>query len=407
MAASEVHLEKTALRVLPAGVNSLTRLIPHRKGHTHYLDRGKGACVRDRYGRWYVDMHMGAGSIVLGHNDLRVQRRIVDRLRDGLCFASSHPLEPVVAAALAERFTSLEKVRFVASGTEAAIGAVGVARAATGRTRILAFSECYHGWALPRDPDVMLMSMEETGKVLTWIESEGRQLAAVLIEPVPASQSLRRSDRGFLKRLEAVVHRNGALLIFDEVITGMRLAYGGAATVLGITPDLMMLGKALGAGMPLAVYGGRSDVMSLAEPHGAWRQGGTLSGHPLALEAAKATLDLLDPKAYGELELRALALETQLREFGRQFGVTSQLEVVRVGSLLSIEGRWYTSRSGADPDGRRAFLRGHEEMMRRGIYLQSAPNKPLFLSLAHHVEQLALVGRSFAEVAAQIRVEAQ
>jgi glutamate-1-semialdehyde 2,1-aminomutase len=389
-----------AARLLPGGVNSPTRLLeaaPDGRRGTVYVDEGSGSRVRDVRGRWYVDLHMCAGAAMLGHRAPALEQAIVGRLARGLCFAFSHPLEGVAAGRLQQRFPWLDRLRYVTSGSEAVASAIGAARVRTGRRRVLAFRECYHGWLAQRDEWITWLPLAREDLIADFLSAHAAELAAVILEPVPASSGVLRPPRALLDRLRTWCSRTGALLIFDEVITGFRVGMGGAAQALGVTPDLITLGKALSGGFPIAVYGGTEDAMSAVDPPGAWYQGGTLAAHPAGLEAVLVMHDALTPDVYAALEATGAALEEALIDVSELTGAS--LDVVRVGSMISVY--WHATPSpgaSATAAGRAAiqpYAAFHRAMLDEGVFLQAHANKPMFLSVAHDDDDIDVIRTAF------------
>src|SRR5947209_7867752 len=322
------ELFKRASDVIPGGVDSPVRGVGSVGGHPYFVARAEGCYVWDVEGRRYVDYVQSWGASILGHADSRVVDAVRRAAADGTSYGAPTEREVLLAEAIRERVPSCERVRLVSSGTEAAMTAVRVARGYTGRDKVVVFDGCYHGHAdtllaaggsglathgVPGSVGVPASAVADTVVVPYNVVPEvGDDVAAVLVEPVAANMGLVPPAAEFLAGLRAACDAAGALLVFDEVITGFRLGRGGAQERFGITPDLTCMGKVIGGGLPLAAFGGRADVMACLAPEGRVYQAGTLSGNPLATAAGLAVLDLLDDAAYVQLAGRAAELAAGL-----------------------------------------------------------------------------------------------
>jgi len=397
-----MSLFRRARDLIPGGVNSPVRAWKSVDGgEPFFARRGDGAYIEDGEGRRYVDWVMSWGPLVFGHADAEVVEAVQEAAADGTTFGTPTEREVELAEEIADAVPSVEKVRLVSSGTEAAMSAVRLARGATHRDRILKFAGCYHGHAdallaeagsglatlgLPASPgvprgaaaDTIVTSYNDVDAAAAAIERYGEGLAAVLVEPVAGNMGVVPPEPGFLEALRALCDASGALLVFDEVITGFRVARGGAQELYGVIPDLTILGKIAGGGLPLAAFGGRADVMNELAPAGPVYQAGTLSGNPLATAAALVVLRRLrDPEVYRRLEETAAGLEAGLS----LPGVTVQ----RVGSMLTAflhEGpvRNFSEAQRADT-GRYGGLFRH--LLDRGVYVAPSQFEALFVSTAH------------------------
>ncbi len=406
------RLYERAQALMPGGVNSPVRAFRAVGGIPPFLVRGEGPYVEDVDGNRYIDYVGSWGALILGHADPEVVREAAEAASLGSSFGACTPYEVAFAEVLCEAVPSLERVRLVSSGTEAVMSAVRVSRAATGRDRIVKFDGGYHGHAdallvragsgvatleLPDSPGVPVAAVQHTlslpyndvGAVEKAFAHFGPEIAAVIVEPVAGNMGVVPADRAFLEALRDLTAAYGALLIFDEVITGFRVAWGGAQALFGIRPDLTCLGKVIGGGFPLAAYGGRQDVMSLVAPSGPVYQAGTLSGNPVAVRAGLVTLRRLrEPGTYARLEHAGAHLAEGLRDAARTAGVPVQLN--RVGSMLTLffadqPVRDYESARRADVVRYAQFFWG---MLRRGIYLPPSQFEAMFVSLAHGPEEI-------------------
>jgi len=397
-------LFRRAAEVIPGGVNSPVRAFRGVGGTPYFVARAEGQYVWDVEGRRYTDYVQSWGASILGHAHPKVIEAVRKAAGDGTSFGAPTEREVVLAEAIRARVPSCERVRLVSSGTEAAMSAVRVARGFTGRDRIVAFSGCYHGHAdvllaaggsglatlgLPASAGVPRAAVADTVVVPYNVVPEiGDDVACVIVEPVAANMGLVPPLAGFLQGLREACDRAGALLIFDEVITGFRLGPGGAQAHYGVAPDLSCFGKVIGGGLPLAAFGGRADVMSVLAPDGPVYQAGTLSGNPLATAAGLAVLGLLDAAAYRRLSGRAEELAEALTAVFDEAGVAAQVPVV--GPLMGLS---FTDFPPVDYDTAKAadsatYARFFHAMLARGVALAPSPFEAMFPSLAHTKEEL-------------------
>ncbi|HET6946442.1 MAG TPA: glutamate-1-semialdehyde 2,1-aminomutase [bacterium] len=399
-------------RIFPGGVNSPVRAFRGVGGSPVVVAEGRGSHVTDVDGRSYLDYVGSWGALILGHAAPEVVAAIARATARGTTYGMPTPYELELARLIQRAFPSMDRMRFVSSGTEAAMSAIRAARGFTGRAKIVKFAGCYHGHAdfllaeagsglatfgLPASggvtggavADTLVLPYNDLGAVRDTFSARGDEIAAVIVEPAAANMGVVPPAPGFLSGLREVTSSSGALLIFDEVITGFRVAYGGAQERFGIRPDLTCLGKIAGGGMPLAVYGGRSDVMETLAPLGPVYQAGTLSGNPLSVAAGAATLRLLaSSDVYETLEALAARLEAGLRDAARDAEVTCA--IARVASLLTVfftpePPRDYAGAARADVA---AFARFFHAMLDRGILLPPSQFETWFISLAHTPEDI-------------------
>ena len=387
-------------RVMPGGVSSPVRAFRSVGGDPYVVARAEGAFVWDVEGRRYLDYVQSYGASILGHAAPRVVDAIRDAAGRGTTYGAPTEGEVLLAEELCRRVEGLEMVRLVSSGTEAAMSAVRLARGATGRSTIVKFAGCYHGHSdgllaaggsgvadqgLADSAGVTAGAVADTVVAPYNVVPElGDDVAAVVVEPVAANMGVVAPAEGFLAGLRQACDRAGALLVFDEVITGFRLGPGGASGRLGVTPDLWCFGKVIGGGLPLGAFGGRRDVMEQLAPLGPVYQAGTLSGNPLATAAGLAVLAELDAAAYTMLDGRAAELAAMLGEVIAGAGLPVQLP--RVGPLLGL---YFADAPVVDYDGARAsagsglYRRFFRALLDRGVALAPGPYEALFPSLAH------------------------
>jgi glutamate-1-semialdehyde 2,1-aminomutase len=401
---TNAELFARARAVIPGGVSSPVRAFTKVGGVPYFVARAEGAYVWDVEGRRYTDYVQSWGASILGHAHPAVVEAVRRAAADGTSYGAPTEREVWLAEAISARVPSCERVRLVSSGTEAAMTAVRIARGYTGRDRIVTFAGCYHGHAdvllaaggsgmatlgLPGSAGVPKAAVADTLVVpYNVVPHIGEDTAAVIVEPAAANMGLVPPAAGFLDGLRAACDRAGALLIFDEVITGFRLGPAGAQGRFGITPDVTVLGKVIGGGLPLAAVGGRADVMAVLAPDGPVYQAGTLSGNPLATAAGLAVLDQLDDAAYAQLEGRAAQLGEWLADVIGEAGLAVQVPVV--GPLMGL---FFSTEPIVDYDTARAadaatYAAFFHALLARGVALPPSPFEAIFPSLAHTKDEL-------------------
>ena len=396
-----------AKKVIPGGVNSPVRAFGAVGGTPRFLVSGKGCRVTDADGQVYIDYVGSWGPLILGHADPGVLRAVRAAMARGTSFGAPTELEVKLAEAICAALPSVERVRMVSSGTEATMSVLRLARAATGRPRVLKFDGCYHGHVdsllvgagsgvatlgIPGSPGVpsstvaltVLAPFNDLDAVDAAFRHWGHELACVLVEPVAGNMGCIPPLPGFLEGLRALCDRHGALLVFDEVMTGFRVAWGGAQRRYGVRPDLTCLGKVVGGGLPAAAYGGRADLMRQVAPEGPVYQAGTLSGNPLAMAAGLATLERLRrPGTYAVLERTARTLVEGLAKAAEEAGVP--LTTAAVGGMFGFffhAGPVHDFAAARASHGER-FRRFFSAMLEQGVYLAPSPFEAGFVSLAH------------------------
>jgi glutamate-1-semialdehyde 2,1-aminomutase len=416
------QLFERACRAIPGGVSSPVRAFRAVGGTPLFITRGAGARVTDADGRSYLDLVGSWGPLIAGHAHPQVLAAIGAALARGTTFGAPCEAEVELAERIIAAYPAVEQARFVSSGTEAVMSAIRVARAFTGRDLIVKFAGCYHGHAdhllvaagsglatlgkpssagVPRafTDCTRVLPLDDEAAVEALFAKEGERIAAVIIEPVPANHGLLIQRREFLEQLRAMTRAHGALLIFDEVISGFRLARGGAAQLLGITPDLAAFGKVIGGGMPVGAFGGARPIMERLAPLGDTYQAGTLSGNPVAMAAGLATLDVLERESgWQQLETRGAELEALLKPILAR--APFPIHSVRSGSLL-----WLSFHEGGAPRAAAAlsaaetarFARLFHAMLERGVYLPPSAYEAYFLSLAHSSADLEEFAAALAD----------
>ena len=404
-------LFERARHILPGGVDSPVRAFRAVGGTPLFIRRGAGAVLEDVDGNRFIDYVMSWGPLIHGHAPAGLLRAVTAAARRGTSFGAPSPLEHELGERVRELMPSLERVRFVSSGTEAALSAVRVARAYTGRDRIIKFEGCYHGHAdaflvkagsgaltlgVPTSPgvpaavaaDTLLARYNDLGSVDALLDAHGPKVAAIIVEPIAGNIGVVPPAEGFLAGLRERCTARGIVLIFDEVISGFRASAGGAQAVFGVRPDLTCLGKIIGGGFPVGAYGGRADIMEMVAPAGPVYQAGTLSGNPVAMTSGLWSLARLTPRLYKELARKGLMLAAGLAEAARAARVP--LHVNAFGSVVTpffaaAPVRDYDSALTADTAAYGRFFQG---MLARGIYPPPSQFEAWFLSAAHTDRQL-------------------
>jgi len=387
------ELMARAERLFPGGVNSPVRAFRAVGGTPRVIERAQGARLWDADGNEYLDYIGSWGPMILGHAHPDVIMAVQQAAAKGTSFGAPNPLEVALGEQITAAMPNVERLRFVNSGTEAAMSALRLARGFTGRPKIVKLAGGYHGHSdgllvnagsgaagigqptsagvtQQTASDTLVARYNDLRGVTQLFSDNARGVAAVIVEPVAANMGVVRPAKGYLDGLRQLTAAEGALLIFDEVITGFRLARGGAQERFGVRPDLTVLGKIIGGGLPVGAYGGRADVMALVAPDGPVYQAGTLSGNPLAMAAGLATLRRLTPELYSRLEDFGSVLEAGLKDAAHEADVSVQ--VVRAGSMLTVF---------FDDNAR--FARFFTAMLERGVMLPPSQHEAWFISAAH------------------------
>ncbi len=416
-----------ALQSLPGGVNSPVRAFGSVGGTPLFFERGEGAYLVDVDGNRYVDHVLSWGALILGHADAGAMDEIAEALRRGTSFGAPCRDEIELAERIRTAMPSIELLRMVNSGTEAVMSALRVARAHTGRSKIIKFQGCYHGHAdlmlvragsgvatlgLPDSPgvppatvaDTLVARYNDPESVSSLLEANPDQVATVIVEPVAGNMGFIAPEDGFLSSLRDLTTQHGALLLFDEVMTGFRVGPGGAQGLYGVTPDLTTIGKVIGGGLPVGAFGGRRDIMERVAPLGPVYQAGTLSGNPLAMRAGLATLRRLDATGiWSDLENRTRAVTTVLSEAAQHEGVP--IQVASAGAMFGffLEEEPILDWDGAKRVDRERFARFFHAMLDQGVYLAPSPFEAGFVSMAHGPQELDVVAAAAAVAMGAIR----
>lgn len=397
-----------AKKVIAGGVNSPVRAYLAVGGEPVFIERAKGAYIYDVDGNKYIDYCLSWGPMILGHSDERVLNAVSKAMKKGTSFGAPTKKETELAELITEIYPSIEKVRLTSSGTEAAMSAIRLARGFTGKDKIIKFEGCYHGhfdsllvkagsgaatFGVPSSKgvtkgtaqDTITLPFNDIEKAKEAVRREKNNLACVIVEPIPANMGVVLPKDNFLRRLRRLTSENNVLLIFDEVISGFRVALGGAQEIFGVKPDLTVLGKIIGGGFPIGAFGGRREIMDYLSPEGPVYQAGTLSGNPAAVEAGISTIKLLmGNNAYARLETLGSDLEKGLRQVIAE--TAQKITLKRCGSLFTLfftekkEVLDYADVNGCDLKKFALFFRG---MLAQGIYLAPSQFEANFISLKH------------------------
>ncbi len=417
-----LRLYKKAVELMPGGVNSPVRAFKAVGGNPLFIARAKGSKIYDVDGNEFIDYVLSWGPMILGHSHPEVVRALKKAIENGTSYGAPTALEIELAQLIKKAYPSIEKVRMVNSGTEATMSAIRVARAFTKRNKIIKFEGCYHGHAdgllvkagsgattfgLPDSPGVpedyarntITLPFNNLSAVREVVEREWRDIACIILEPVVGNIGCVLPRAGFLEGLRELTERYGIVLIFDEVMTGFRVSFGGAQAYYGIKPDLTCLGKVIGGGLPVGAYGGRREIMSMVAPEGPVYQAGTLSGNPLAMTAGIVTLKILSKRStYKVLEERASVLEEGLKDASKRAGIPTRF--YRAGTMFCT---YFTERDVVDYETAKTsdterFARFFRGMLEKGIYLAPSQFEAGFLSIAHSEKDIERTVDSAFEV---------
>lgn len=409
---SELLYQK-AVKILPGGVNSPVRAFKSVDGAPVFIEKGEGSKIYDVDGNEYIDYVGSWGPHLFGHNPPFIKKSLIDAIEKGTSFGAPTELEIQLAELVRELVPSVEMIRFVNSGTEATMSAIRVARAFTKRDKIIKFEGCYHGHAdfflikagsgaltfgVPTSPgvtqnnakDTLVAEYNKIDSVKDLIQKNKNEIAAIILEPIAGNMGLIPAKESFLEELRQICDEEKIVLIFDEVMTGFRVAKGGAQEIYNIKPDLTTFGKIIGGGLPVGAYGGKIEIMSMVSPSGPVYQAGTLSGNPLAMSAGIAALTHIkeNHNIYGLLEEKSAKLEKGLKEILSTFNKSFALN--RVGSMMTLffvegEVRYYEDAIKSDT---KLFANYFHKMLEKGIYLAPAQFEAFFVSTAHTDEDI-------------------
>lgn len=410
MTKSEALFERAVKRI-PGGVNSPVRAYGAIGEAPRFIERADGCYIYDVDGNRYIDYIDSWGPMILGHNFPEIRESVVKACENGLSFGCATEIEVEMAEFICERIPHIDMIRMVNSGTEAVMSAIRAARGFTGRNKIIKFAGCYHGHSdamlvsagsgvmtsgvpdsagVPKGctQDTMTAVYNDLESVRTLIEQAPGEVAAVIVEPVGANMGVVPPSAGFLEGLRTLCDENGALLIFDEVITGFRLAFGGAAEYFGIRPDIVTYGKIIGAGMPVGAYGGRREIMEMVSPVGKVYQAGTLSGNPIAMAAGLTQLKYLysHPEVYTNLSEKGRMLYGGMRKILEEKGIRYQLNSVESLGCVFFTDQPVVDYTSAKTSDTKAFAEYFKAMLKSGIHMAPSQFEAMFLSNAHTEE---------------------
>lgn len=414
---------RKAEKVIPGGVNSPVRAFQSVGGTPRIIKKGEGAYMTDVDDNAYIDFSSSWGPLILGHTDKDVVKAVQDQCENGMTYGASTEHELNLAQFIVDHVEPVEKIRFVSSGTEAVMSAIRLARGYTQRDLILKFEGCYHGhsdhllvsagsglatFGTPSSAGVpesitsqtAVLPLDDEEALENFFEEHGDKLAAVIIEGIPANNGLLIQRHDYIRLIRALTEKHGALLIFDEVITGFRLGFGGAAAYYGITPDLLTYGKIIGGGMPVGAFGGKAKIMDMLSPLGPVYQAGTLSGNPLAMVAGYTTLKKLeDGTIYKKLEENNRRFVTDITEQLRD----CKVNIAGVASIFWIvfQPELPRSASAINSAGIAHYNRIHEKVLNRGIYLPPSGYEVCFISAAHPENMLSNAANTLAGIIRQ------
>ena len=407
------HLYEEAKKYIPGGVNSPVRAFKSVGGDPLFITNGKGSKFYDVDGNEFIDYIGSWGPHLFGHNPPFIKNALLTALENGTSFGTPTELEIKMAELIIELVPSIEMVRMVNSGTEATMSAIRAARGYTGKEKFIKFEGCYHGHAdcflikagsgaltlgVPTSPgvttgnaaDTLVADYNNIESVKNLLETNKSEIAAVIIEPIAGNMGVVSSNKNFLIELRSLCNEENIVLIFDEVMTGFRVAAGGAQDVLGVTPDLSTLGKIIGGGLPVGAFGGKEDIMNMISPVGPVYQAGTLSGNPLAMAAGIAALSHIKehPELYNELENKSSYLENGFKENLKSIGKNYAMN--RVGSMMCMffTEEYVTDFNSAVKSDTELYGKYYHQMLQRGIYLAPAQFEALFVSTAHTIDDL-------------------
>jgi glutamate-1-semialdehyde 2,1-aminomutase len=418
---------KLARQYLPGGVNSPVRAFKGVGGTPLFIERGQGSRIYDLDGHEYIDYVGAWGPLILGHCHPRVIEAITQAAQKGTCFGAPNTLEVDLAKMICEAFPSIQMVRMVNSGTEATMSAIRLARAYTGRDKILKFAGCYHGHndgllvkagsgvATLSIPDSAGIPASTAALTLTapynnlplveqWFSKYAGEIAAVIVEPVAANMGIVLPEKDFLQSLRRLTSETGALLILDEVITGFRLAFGGAQSIYNLKPDLTCLGKIIGGGMPVGAYGGRRDIMQMVAPEGPVYQAGTLSGNPVVMAAGLATLKVLkEDDPYRELEKKTAVLREGINRAIPKNGVKSRVQ--GIGSLFTLffTENQVTDYASALTANTQLYAKLFHALLEEGVYFPPSQFETAFVSVSHTEEDIQKTIQAISQALKQTR----
>ncbi len=410
-----------AKHYFPGGVNSPVRAFKSVSGPPVYVEKGDGCRITDADGNVFIDFCCSWGPLILGHNNDRIREAVIEAVNNGISFGTPTRRGNAIGKLLLENNRFIEKLRFVTSGTEAVMSAIRLARGVTGKNKIVKFEGCYHGHVdsllvkagsglvtfgvstsagVPEAfaKETIVLPLDDREALERTLAEQGNDIACVIVEPIPANNGLLLQDRSFLECLRLKCYKYNVLLIFDEVISGFRVGFEGAAGYYGIQPDIVTYGKIIGGGMPVGAYGGRADIMRHVAPDGPVYQAGTLSANPVAMAAGKAALEqLLEPGFYENLEVKTRRFVQQIQDYCDAKGY--EVNIPHIGSIfwIAFSRERIVRADQIDPKSMEKFKILHHELLQRNIYLGPSGYEVGFVSAAHGEEDLAEAATKICE----------
>ncbi len=415
-----INLYNKALALMPGGVNSPVRAFRSVGGNPVFVQRGFGSQIYDEDGNKYIDYCMSWGPLILGHADKDVIKAVIKTVKNGTSFGIPNRYEVEIADIIVKRFPSIEKVRFVSSGTEAAMSAIRLARGYTGRDKIIKFDGCYHGHAdyllvaggsglatfgtpdsagvtKANAKDTIVVPYNDINLLEKALKKDHKNVAGIILEPVPCNYGLIPPKDNYLRDVRDLCNKYNILLIFDEVITGFRLSMAGAQQYFGVKPDITVLGKIIGGGLPVGAYGASAKIMSKVAPDGPVYQAGTLSGNPVAMSAGIATLKKLNLEAFKLLSRKALKFNELLQpSLIKYSGRILFLQMESIFAFFFTDKKNIGSVSEVRQCNMKQFAKFHAEMLKRGVYLSPSGYEVGFLSTAHSDRDLDMTANAVA-----------
>ena len=414
-------LFEEAKKYLPGGVNSPVRAFKSVFGPPLFIEKGDGCHITDADGTTYIDFCCSWGPLILGHNNSKIRESVTNAIANGTSFGAPTRSEVELARLIVDNHRFIEKIRFVSSGTEAVMSAIRLARGKTGKTKIVKFEGCYHGHVdsllvkagsglatfgvstsagIPEvfAKETLVLPLNDRQALENMLSQYAHDIACVIIEPIPANNGLLLQDRSFLECVRLKCYKHNVLLIFDEVISGFRVGFEGAAGYYGIEPDILTYGKIIGGGMPVGAYGASHELMALIAPDGPVYQAGTLSGNPVAMAAGIAVVkQLLEPNFYENLNEKTVFFTEKIQNHCRKFGY--DVTINHVGSIfwIAFSNQRIISAEQIDPSSMEKFKIFHYETLRRGVYFGPSGYEVGFISSAHSKENLSLAADRICE----------
>lgn len=401
------EIYERAVKIMPGGVSSPVRAFKSVEAEPVFIERGEGPFLYDVDGNKYVDFILSWGALILGHAHPEVIQEVENSCKKGFSYGMSTEKEVILAEKIKKAFPFIDKIRFVNSGTEATMSALRVARGYTGRRKVIKFEGCYHGhsdfflvkagsggltFGIPSSPgvpegvikDTILLPYNDIERVKDVFEKEGENISCVIVEPIAGNMGVILPENGFLEGLRKITSKYDAVLIFDEVITGFRVGFGGVSTEKNISPDLITLGKVIGGGFPVGAYGGKKELMNLVSPEGPVYQAGTLSGNPVAMTAGIKTLEILErDKPYDEIEKNLIYFVDSLKDIFKRKGIPVSIPFSKTFFSIFFSEKPPKNMEEVEKTDKNKFKPLFKNLLLKGILLPPSPFEALFMSICH------------------------